>query len=102
MSMRIMSTAPSNTFQVIALSSLIIVFKLISMVCATVRRVVWSQGMTSELPHEMMMTEFSPLDTDDMLAAYRSAKSRVLLFDYGGSLLEKEVGCSGCWRCFTH
>lgn len=37
------------------------------------------------------MTEFTPLDVDDMMAAYRRSKNRVILFDYGGSLLEKEV-----------
>lgn len=39
----------------------------------------------------MTMTEFTPLDVDDMMAAYRHSKSRVILLDYGGSLLEKEV-----------
>lgn len=49
------------------------------------------QSLASELTHEMTMTEFTPLDVDDMMAAYRHSKSRVILLDYGGSLLEKEV-----------
>ena len=47
--------------------------------------------MANELTHEMTMTEFTPLDVDDMMAAYRRSKNRVIFFDYGGSLLEKEV-----------
>lgn len=47
--------------------------------------------MASELSHEMTMTDFTPLDVDDMMAAYRHSKSRVIILDYGGSLLEKEV-----------
>lgn len=50
------------------------------------------QSLASELTHEMTMTDFTPLDVDDMMAAYRHSKSRVILLDYGGSLLEKEVG----------
>lgn len=49
------------------------------------------QSLASELTHEMTMTDFTPLDVDDMMAAYRHSKSRVILLDYGGSLLEKEV-----------
>ena len=50
-----------------------------------------SKSLANELTHEMTMTEFTPLDVDDMMAAYRHSKNRVILFDYGGSLLEKEV-----------
>ena len=39
----------------------------------------------------MTMTDFTHLDVDDMMAAYRDSKSRVIVFDYGGTLLEKEV-----------
>lgn len=49
------------------------------------------QCLASELTHEMTMTDFTPLDVDDMMAAYRHSKSRVIVFDYGGTLLEKEV-----------
>lgn len=51
-----------------------------------------SQSLANELTHEMTMTDFIPLDVDDMVAAYRHSKNRVILFDYGGTLLEKEVG----------
>lgn len=47
--------------------------------------------MGNELTHEMTMTDFTPLDVDEMVTAYKHSKSRVILFDYGGSLLEKEV-----------
>lgn len=47
--------------------------------------------MGNELTHEMTMTDFTPLDVDEMVTAYKQSKSRVILFDYGGSLLEKEV-----------
>lgn len=47
-------------------------------------------GMGSELTHEMSMTGFKALPVDRVLATYRSSRRRVLLLDYGGTLLEKE------------
>lgn len=52
---------------------------------------ICQKSLANELTHEMTMTEFTPLDVDDMMAAYKHSKNRVILFDYGGSLLEKEV-----------
>eukprot|EP00904_Undaria_pinnatifida_P011972 jgi/Undpi1/7905/HiC_scaffold_24.g10377.m1 len=58
---------------------------------ASVTHVEETSSLANELTHEMTMTEFTPLDVDDMMAAYRRSKNRVILFDYGGSLLEKEA-----------
>eukprot|EP00752_Nemacystus_decipiens_P011628 g10323.t1 len=58
---------------------------------ASVTHIEETTSLASELTHEMTMTDFTPLDVDDMMAAYRHSKSRVILLDYGGSLLEKEA-----------
>ncbi|CAM9322431.1 unnamed protein product [Pylaiella littoralis] len=57
---------------------------------ASVTHIEETTSLASELSHEMTMTDFTPLDVDDMMAAYRHSKSRVIILDYGGSLLEKE------------
>ncbi|CBJ31301.1 Trehalose 6-phosphate synthase, family GT20 / Trehalose 6-phosphate phosphatase [Ectocarpus siliculosus] len=57
---------------------------------ASVTHIEETASLANELTHEMTMTDFTPLDVDDMMAAYRHSKSRVILLDYGGSLLEKE------------
>lgn len=65
--------------------------EFLCVVSVYVRVCVISQAMGNELTHEMTMTDFTPLDVDEMVMAYKQSKSRVILFDYGGSLLEKEV-----------
>eukprot|EP00953_Heterococcus_sp_UTEX-ZZ885_P015887 8950-Heterococcus_DN1.PRE.4 len=43
-----------------------------------------------DLTHEMSMKGFTALKADEVVDAYSKSTKRILLFDYGGTLLEKE------------
>ncbi|CAM9423891.1 unnamed protein product, partial [Discosporangium mesarthrocarpum] len=57
---------------------------------STVTHVEETTLLDSDLTHEVTMTGFSELNTAEVGEVYRKSKRRVLIFDYGGSLLEKE------------
>ncbi|KAG5184819.1 trehalose 6-phosphate phosphatase [Tribonema minus] len=57
---------------------------------ASVTHMEETMGFDGDLTHEMSMKGFTALKRDEVVEAYRQSKRRVLLLDYGGTLLEKE------------
>mmetsp|Transcript_921 Transcript_921/g.1381 ORF Transcript_921/g.1381 Transcript_921/m.1381 type:complete len:570 (+) Transcript_921:75-1784(+) len=57
---------------------------------ASVTHMEETMALDGDLTHEMSMKGFTALRRDDVVGSYKGCKRRIILLDYGGTLLEKE------------